>query len=298
MYLLYTLLEALHNIRLEGDFYTLLGITPTTPDREIKARFRRLAAKFHPDKLSQLSNGDSSLSDTIFVQLKLAQDTLLDPAKRFAYDRFGPSIVSKQHPGLKNIKDFVYAGLSSLIPEYATSALALVVLNFFWFPKWGQYWRYLVILTSVFVELYLLTHSWEPSPISTYIANAANNVLPGLLPPHLLPFQLLSTARRMAISINIFISQLVPPDTGSNAEQDRQIQAQIAHLNQVAQRTDAEANGLLSLGLAPFRGDTEKVKRLRRGMKEGIVMGAIGGSQEVQEAVKRAAGRRKAQERH
>jgi len=292
LYLLYTLVQALYDIRLAGDFYTDLGVAPLSSDREIKARFRRLAAKLHPDKVHQ--NGPvSSGMEGAFVHLKLAQDTILDPAKRFAYDRFGPVIVQVQQPGLKTIRDYVYAGLRSLVPEYAKGALALVVLNYFWLPKWGQYWRYLAVLGIVFLELYFLTHTWKPPAFSFYAASIAHTLLPGILPAHLLPFQVLTLARRMSMSLNIFISQLAPPAARSKVDQDRQTQQQIAHLNQVAMKTDAEAGGLLGLGLAPFRGDREKVEMLRRGMKEGIVMSAVRNSPEVKEAVQRVIERRK-----
>ena len=53
LYLIYTILQSLYDVKLQGDFYTLLAISPyTTSDREIKSKFRRLAAKFHPDKLT------------------------------------------------------------------------------------------------------------------------------------------------------------------------------------------------------------------------------------------------------
>jgi hypothetical protein len=292
LYLVYTLVQTLHDLRLAGDFYTDLGVAPSSPDREVKARFRRLAAKLHPDKIQQ--NGAESIgTEGAFVHLKLAQDTILDPAKRFAYDRFGPVIVSVHQPGLKTIRDYVYAGLRSLVPEYAKGALALVVLNYFWLPKWGQYWRYLAVLSIIFLELFFLTHIWEPPAFSVYSARAAHTFLPGILPTHLLPFQLLTLARRMSMSLNIFISQLAPPAARNKAEQDRHTQQHISHLNQVATRTDAEAGGLLSLGLAPFRGDRDKVEVLRRGMKEGIVMSAVRNSPEVKEAIRRVVERRR-----
>ena len=49
-YLLYTLYEADHDLRRASDFYHDLGVPPAATEREIKARFRRLAALHHPDK--------------------------------------------------------------------------------------------------------------------------------------------------------------------------------------------------------------------------------------------------------
>jgi hypothetical protein len=294
LYLFYTLLQGLNDLRIAGDFYTALGVTPYSSDREVKARFRRLAAKFHPDKVSQY--GDASpTADALFVQYKLAQDTILDSVKRFAYDRFGPKIVQTQQPGMKTIRDYVLVGLRSLVPEYTVGAVSLVALNYFYFPKWGQYWRLYAISTLVFLELYFLTHAFEPPSSITQFGKAAQMILPDLLPPHLLPFQILSLARKLSISLNIFISQLAPPAARSKADEDRQTQQQIAHLNQAACRLDQEATGLLNFGFAPFKGDAEKVTMLRKGMKDGVVQGAVRNSPEVRDAVRRAIDRRKEQ---
>ncbi|ERF70021.1 hypothetical protein EPUS_03573 [Endocarpon pusillum Z07020] len=293
LYLLYTLVQTLYDIRIAGDFYTALGVNPTSPDREIKAKFRRLAARFHPDKVRTSNDGTPSTdAEAAFVHLKLAHDTLLDPAKRFAYDRFGPGIVRVQRPGLKTIRDYVYAGLRSLAPEYAKGALMLVVLNYFWLPKWGQFWRYLAISGLAFLELYFLTHDWTAPESAFYVTTLAHWVIPGVLPPHLLPFQILALARRMSISLNIFISQLAPHAARSSVEQDQQLQAQILHLNQTAGRLDAEASGVLGLGLAPFKGEKEHIEALKKGMKEGMVTSAIRSTPEVREAVAKVLARR------
>ena len=293
LYLLYTLLQTLYDIRLAGDFYTVLGVSPTSPDREIKAKFRRLAARFHPDKIRPGNDGIPGANvEAAFVQLKLAHDTLLDTAKRFAYDRFGPLVVRVQQPGLKTIRDYVYAGLRSLAPEYAKGGLVLLVLNYFWLSRWGQFWRYLAISGLACLELYVLTHEWRSSEASFHIASFAHGLLPGILPPHLLPFQVLTVARRMAISLNICISQLAPHAARSSAEQDHQLQAQVLHVNQMAGKVDAEATGLLGLGFAPFKGEREHVEALKKGMKEGMVTSAIRSAPGVREAVAKVLARR------
>lgn len=299
LYLIYTLVQTLYDIRLAGDFYALLGVTTTSPEREIRAKFRRLAARFHPDKIRPSPGSDGTASpdaEAAFVHLKLAHDTLLDPAKRFAYDRFGPAIVRVQQPGLKTIRDHVYAGLRSLAPEYVKGGLMLVVLNYFWLPRWGQFWRYLAICCLAFLELYFLTHEWNPQEfIFLRAGGLAHRLMPGILPPRLLPFQILAVARHMSISVNIFISQLAPHAAAArNAGQlDHQLQAQILDLSQMAGRVDAEATGLLGLAFAPFRGEREHVDALRKGMKEGMVTGAIRSSPEVREAVGRVLARRR-----
>jgi len=292
LYLVYTFAQALYDIKLAGDFYTMLGVTTTSTERDIKARFRRLAARYHPDKVRE-SDLPSMSAETAYVQFKLAHDTILDPAKRFAYDRFGPVIVQVDHPGLKNIRDYVYAGLRSKVPEYVISAFSLAVLNMIWLPKWGSYWRYLAIASLAFLELYFLTHAWSPPPVVAQLASGVHRILPQGTPSHLLPFQTLALARKLSLSLNIFISQLAPSGARSKADQDQQTQQQLAHLVDVANRTDAEAGGILQMGFAPFKNDTQRARALRTGMKDDILTGAVRNSPEVREAVRRVIDRRK-----
>ena len=76
--------------------------------------------------------------DGLFVLLKMAQDTLLDPAKRFAYDRFGPDIVN--WGAEKTREDFLYAAVQrSMIPQYAGGLITILFLNFTWWSDWGRY---------------------------------------------------------------------------------------------------------------------------------------------------------------
>jgi hypothetical protein len=133
-YLLYTLYESFHQVQVTGDFYRALGVSPLADEKTIKSRFRRLAAQHHPDKVGY---GDGGPSDDYFVYLKLAQDTLLDPAKRFAYDRFGPDMLA--WGDRKTMQDFLFAGLQRSVPQYVVGFLTIIVLNFTWWSNWGRY---------------------------------------------------------------------------------------------------------------------------------------------------------------
>jgi hypothetical protein len=282
--------QALYDIKIAGDFYTILGVSPSSSEREVKARFRRLAAVFHPDKVRE-----ADVAEDIFVKLKLAQDTILDPAKKFAYDRFGPAVVSVNQPGLKTTTDYVYLGLRSKMPEYFGNAVMLVVLNYVWLSKWGQFWRYYAVAVMAFLELYFLTHTWTTPTQLARIGVATSTLLPRLLPSHLLPFQILTIARRLSMSLNIFISQLAPPSAKSSVDPNVSILQQVAHLNQIATRLDGEANGLLDLGMAPFKGNPEEVKALRNGMRESLMASAVKSHPDVRQAVEEALARKHAQ---
>lgn len=116
-------------------------------------------------------------------------------------------------------------------------------------------------------------------------------------PFHLLPFQMLTLARRASITLHIFISQAAPPSTrNSTASGDQispQTMQQMGQLVQATRQTDFEATRMLQLGLAPFRGDRDSVSALRRGMKEGLILGGVRSSPEVQQAVMQVVERRR-----
>ncbi|KKA18569.1 Membrane associated DnaJ chaperone [Rasamsonia emersonii CBS 393.64] len=267
-YLLYTLYESFYQIRAAGDFYRLLGVSPRADEKAIKSRFRRLAAQHHPDKVT---NGESAGADAFFVYLKQAQDTLLDPARRFAYDRFGPDVV--QWRNRETMQDFLYAALTQALTQYAAGFVIIVLMNFF---LWGPWGRYPVALFD--------PASYLPSGLRSLLKVSTDSQT-----FYLLPFQIISLARRVSITIHIFISQLDVAKGSSPAGAPGTLSAQslqrLGQLVQLSQVADREATRLLQLGFAPFRGDRESVATLRRSMKEGLVLGSVRNSQEVQEAV-------------
>ena len=66
------------------DYYSLLGVSRSASEKDIKQAFRRLARKYHPD----VNPGDKSAEDK-FKQISEAYEVLSDKDKRQKYDRFG-----------------------------------------------------------------------------------------------------------------------------------------------------------------------------------------------------------------
>jgi molecular chaperone DnaJ len=66
------------------DYYEILGVTKSASDSELKAAYRKLAFKYHPDQ-----GGGGKDSEAKFKEISEAYDTLKDPQKRAGYDRFG-----------------------------------------------------------------------------------------------------------------------------------------------------------------------------------------------------------------
>ncbi|KAE8144717.1 hypothetical protein BDV25DRAFT_166208 [Aspergillus avenaceus] len=288
-YLLYTLYETFHQVQIAGDFYKALGVSPLADDKLIKSRFRRLAAQHHPDKVIQ---GDGVPSDNYFVYLKLAQDTLLDPAKRFAYDRYGPDMLN--WGDLKTMQNYLFTGLQRSIPQYVVGLVTVIILNFTWWSSWGRYWRFFTFAALITLELALVTQPRALFFPVSYIPLELRNLL-GISTKapsfYLLPFQILTLAQRASVTMHIFISQVTPPEVskGSSSAPGERIHPQtmqrLAQLVQLSRATDGESTRLLQLGFAPFQGDRESVATLRKGMKEGLVLSSVRASSGVQQAV-------------
>lgn len=74
------------------DYYEVLGIKKTADAAEIKAAFRQLAKKYHPD----VNGGE----DSRFKEINEAYDTLSNPDRRARYDKWGQVTVvlpTKEH---------------------------------------------------------------------------------------------------------------------------------------------------------------------------------------------------------
>jgi molecular chaperone DnaJ len=68
----------------KADYYELLEVTRAASDGELKAAYRKLAMKWHPDR-----NPGSKECEVKFKEINEAYDVLKDEQKRAAYDRFG-----------------------------------------------------------------------------------------------------------------------------------------------------------------------------------------------------------------
>jgi len=68
------------------DYYEVLGLDRKAKDKEIKSSYRKLALKYHPDKVSDEEKEDA---EKIFVKVSEAYAVLSDKEKRNIYDKYG-----------------------------------------------------------------------------------------------------------------------------------------------------------------------------------------------------------------
>lgn len=280
-YLLYTLYEADWNIRRAGDFYQDLAVPHSATDRDIKSRFRRLAAVHHPDKVT----GATSEAEDYFVHLKLAQDTLLNPAKRFAYERFGPDVVRWQR--CSSIRDYILQGLQSVLPYYAIAAVAMYGFGLLGYLEWGKYWRWLIMLSLFIFELHAISRPYFP-PVAEKLINPILTSFTSH-PPYL-PFQLIALARQFSVTLYLAFSQIGPllqpiNSTPQSNNPELALKQQLDRLEATAKAADMEATRLMSMEMSPFLGDAAGLRDVKNKVKSWLVQNTIRSDPEVRDAI-------------
>lgn len=76
------------------DYYNILGVSRDASQDEIKKKYRKLAAKYHPDK-----NPDDASAEDKFKEIGEAYEVLKDPEKRSLYDKVGSDWKKYQQAG-------------------------------------------------------------------------------------------------------------------------------------------------------------------------------------------------------
>src|SRR5512133_3168989 len=76
------------------DYYQILGVSRTASADEIRAAYRKLALKYHPDR----NPGDKQAEEK-FKEMNEAYQVLSDTQKRARYDQLGSAYSSYQSSG-------------------------------------------------------------------------------------------------------------------------------------------------------------------------------------------------------
>ena len=91
---------------IKRDYYEVLGVNRDTDDNELKAHYRKLALKFHPDR-----NHGNKEAEEKFKEASEAYEVLRDPQKRNIYNQFG-------HQGLEGSGFSGFSGFEDIFSSF------------------------------------------------------------------------------------------------------------------------------------------------------------------------------------
>jgi molecular chaperone DnaJ len=95
------------------DYYEILGVARGASGAEIKAAFRKLAMKHHPDR-----NPNDKAAEQRFKEVNEAYEVLKDAQKRAAYDQFGHAAFEGGHGGPRpGAGNFDFGGFADVFDD-------------------------------------------------------------------------------------------------------------------------------------------------------------------------------------
>ncbi|MGL4687830.1 MAG: DnaJ domain-containing protein, partial [Fusobacteriaceae bacterium] len=71
------------------DYYEVLEVSKSASESEIKKGYRKLANKYHPDKVNNSSESEKKEAEKKFKEINEAYQVLSDSPKKQKYDQYG-----------------------------------------------------------------------------------------------------------------------------------------------------------------------------------------------------------------
>jgi curved DNA-binding protein CbpA len=293
-YFAFTIYEVDFNLQRSSNVYNDLGVPIDVDESGINSRFRRLTIRYHPDKVGP--NVDRDKANDYYVHLKTARDIILDPAKRFAYDRFGPEIFGQCQTCL-TVKEYTDSALITAGTTYGALFILLIGANALGFFKDGSYWRYLGLLAIATFELRTAVRPDHP----TFLAKYLNPFITSMkLRPAYLPFQVIAIIKKASISLAQFLGLLMPlyradsqNPAKSSGDTEMARHQQMDRLGQFVTESNKDADRLLELESIPYRENEQAKSELREALKKYMVQNVVHQEKEVRNAIGQSMARRR-----
>ncbi|RPA76610.1 DnaJ-domain-containing protein [Ascobolus immersus RN42] len=247
-YLLYTLYIAnLESLQEPPNFYQILGLPYTfSNDQQLRSVYRKLSVKYHPDKVGMAGAEQ-------FVLIKTAYETLGNPAKRFAYDRWGPQVL--EWKGLETLAEYVEAGLKGVIKFYVGYGLGLVGLGVLRRMSGQKFWRFFAFSLLLTFEFATVTRPTSVLPAGAYYRP-------------LLQFEQISLARKFMVTVFMAFSQLGPlvstQQHTSTKIDETALRVATANATALMEEAEKHTNTLLAGYMVPFKKRWEDVVMLEK----------------------------------
>ncbi|KAF8637784.1 hypothetical protein AX17_002575 [Amanita inopinata Kibby_2008] len=189
-YLTYSLVEGVRHM--PPNFYQILGVTQTVDEASLKAAFRQFAKRYHPDRPDVGRAGEE-----LFMVVRDAFEALKNPVVRFAYDRFGPVVLSWED--CTTPAEYIRRGLLQATAYHIVVGAALLFWSAIGKPSPVSFWRY-TLYASLFIAELALILSPSPYPLNSFSPSlptaplsASPTSIPSSLQSTISPFTLFHT---------------------------------------------------------------------------------------------------------
>lgn len=240
---------------------------------------------------------DRDRANDYYVHLKQARDVILDPVKRFAYDRFGPEILGRCQTCL-TVKEYVDNALVTIATNYGALFVFLVGANALGFLKDGSYWRYLGLLAVATFDIRTAMRPDFPPILTKYLNPLVSSLH---LRPAYLPFQATAIVKKASISLAQFLGLLMPlyRDNPNNPQRPSEDTEEVRHkqldrLSAFVAESNKESTRLLELETVPYRENEKAKSELRDALKKYMVQNVVHQEKEVRNAIGQTMARRRA----
>lgn len=254
----------------EPNYYRLLGLPLDVDAEGVKRSFRALARKYHPDKVGEAGQA-------FFIVLRRAHDALSDPVKRFAYDRFGPSIADWKD--CESARDFMRRGLTSLVAFYTINPAMYAIFGYTNGSQSGiSFWRLACLFALLAVELSMLVSPEYPMWLAVVLPNTTIYDVRQLGHALFVNFFFASLQLSAALDVLEYGEEGAPPrDRASKgARMEKQFDAVRVKAQSVNQAAELVAKGALqsfASELRPFRNVGEQEQQQQQEQEEQVEMG-------------------------
>jgi hypothetical protein len=294
-YFAFIIYEVDFNLQRQGTAYSDLGVPLDVSESALASRFRKLAVRFHPDKVKGIM--DSERAHQEYVRLQHARDIIQDPVKRFAYDRFGSDIIRECSRCL-TVREYVNHALMATLVTYGALMGFLLGANQLGYLRDGAYWRYLAILALATYEVRTGMRPDHPPFLTSYINPFLAAI--GARPPYA-PFQITTIVRKAALSAAQCLGLLIPlwrddprNPVKSSEDTEEARHKQLDRLEMVVRSGSQLATRLVEMESTPYRGNERAKNDLKEAMKRYMMTNAVHMDRDVRNAIGQSYARRRA----
>ncbi|KAA1476486.1 hypothetical protein DENSPDRAFT_785166 [Dentipellis sp. KUC8613] len=178
-------------------YYDLLKVTPEVDESGLKSAFRTFAKRNHPDRVGP----DGAAT---FIAVRAGYEALMDPTKRWAYDRFGPDFLYCRDCTTHH--DYLQWGLGQSLVFHVMAFLVLLIFSAIGYENNVSFWRYFIFFALAISEVCLILSP----PLSSKETFPQNSHILSYIFPTQVPFQHILFLHEVFVFTTIALSRLAP----------------------------------------------------------------------------------------